>query len=75
MATMEHPAYVEQMLLSSPSPNHLEPQAEKKKETINNPTDLHERRWIIMQFCLVSSSIQYKRDFGLKRNLNGLSFV
>lgn len=44
MATMEHPAYVEQMLLSSPSPNHSEPQAEKEKETINNQTDLQSER-------------------------------
>lgn len=45
MATMEHTAYVEQMLLSSLSPNHSEPQAEKEKETINNQTDLRKRRW------------------------------
>lgn len=44
-----HTTYVEQMLQSSPSPNQLEPWADKQKRNINNLNDLHGWRWFRSQ--------------------------
>lgn len=40
-----HTTYVEQMLQSSPSPNQLEPRADRQKGNINNLNDLCDWGW------------------------------